>query len=71
MPNLAIVGYGKMGLLIDQLAPEYGFNVTARLDVGRDESRAPMCTNPRGPKGPKSALTFSVHASAKRPRLVS
>jgi 4-hydroxy-tetrahydrodipicolinate reductase len=31
--NLAIVGYGKMGRLIDQLAPEYGFDVTLRLDV--------------------------------------
>ena len=38
MPNLAIVGYGKMGRLIDQLAPEYGFTVSARVDVGRDES---------------------------------
>ena len=38
MPNLAIVGYGKMGRLIDQLAPEYGFTVTARIDVDRDES---------------------------------
>jgi 4-hydroxy-tetrahydrodipicolinate reductase len=37
MPNLAIVGYGKMGRLIDQLAPEYGFTVTARVDVGREE----------------------------------
>jgi 4-hydroxy-tetrahydrodipicolinate reductase len=37
MPNLAIVGYGKMGKLIDQLAPEYGFTVTARIDIGRDE----------------------------------
>src|SRR5579863_9585864 len=38
MPNLAIVGYGKMGRLIDQLAPEYGFTVTARVDVDRGES---------------------------------
>jgi 4-hydroxy-tetrahydrodipicolinate reductase len=38
MPNLAIIGYGKMGRLIDQLAPEYGFTVTSRVDVGRDES---------------------------------
>jgi 4-hydroxy-tetrahydrodipicolinate reductase len=38
MPNLAIVGYGKMGRLVDQLAPEYGFTVTARLDVDRSES---------------------------------
>jgi 4-hydroxy-tetrahydrodipicolinate reductase len=38
MPNLAIVGYGKMGRLVDQLAPEYGFTVTARLDIDRSES---------------------------------
>ena len=38
MPNLAIVGYGKMGRLIDQLASEYGFTVTARIDVDRNES---------------------------------
>ena len=37
MPSLAIVGYGKMGRLIDQLAPEYGFTVSARVDIGRDE----------------------------------
>jgi len=38
MPNLGIVGYGKMGRLIDQLAPEYGFAVSARVDIGRDEA---------------------------------
>lgn len=32
MPNLAIVGYGKMGKLIEQLAPEYGFTVALKLD---------------------------------------
>jgi 4-hydroxy-tetrahydrodipicolinate reductase len=37
MPKLAIVGYGKMGRLLDQLAPEYGFTVTARVDIDRDE----------------------------------
>ncbi len=37
MPDLAIVGYGKMGKLIDQLAPEYGFHVSARYDVDRRE----------------------------------
>jgi 4-hydroxy-tetrahydrodipicolinate reductase len=34
--KLAIVGYGKMGKLIDQLAPEYGFTVHARIDVNDD-----------------------------------
>ena len=32
MRNLAIVGYGKMGKLIEQLAPEYDFQVTLKLD---------------------------------------
>jgi 4-hydroxy-tetrahydrodipicolinate reductase len=35
---LAIVGYGKMGRLVDQLAEEYGFEVRARLrssDAGK------------------------------------
>jgi 4-hydroxy-tetrahydrodipicolinate reductase len=30
--NLALVGYGKMGRLIEQLAPQYGFTVTLKLD---------------------------------------
>jgi 4-hydroxy-tetrahydrodipicolinate reductase len=30
--NLAIVGYGKMGRLIEQLAPEHGFAVSLKLD---------------------------------------
>lgn len=37
MPNLALIGYGKMGRMVDQFAPEYGFTVTARVDVGRQE----------------------------------
>ena len=32
MPELAIVGYGKMGKLIEQFAPEYGFHVKLKLD---------------------------------------
>jgi 4-hydroxy-tetrahydrodipicolinate reductase len=38
--KLAIVGYGKMGKLIEQLAPEYGFTVHARLDVNDDLRQA-------------------------------
>jgi 4-hydroxy-tetrahydrodipicolinate reductase len=32
MPSLAIVGYGKMGRLIEQLAPEHGFTVGLKRD---------------------------------------
>jgi 4-hydroxy-tetrahydrodipicolinate reductase len=53
VPNLAIVGYGKMGRLIDQLAPEYGFSVTARVDIGREE---PL-------DGADVAVEFSVPSS--------
>ena len=36
--NLAIVGYGKMGRLVEQLAPEYGFNVRLKLDEFNNSS---------------------------------
>jgi 4-hydroxy-tetrahydrodipicolinate reductase len=38
--KLAIIGYGKMGRLIEQLAPEQGFTVHARLDVNDDLRKA-------------------------------
>ncbi len=53
MPNLAIVGYGKMGRLVDQLAPEYGFTVMARIDIDREEPLA----------GADVAVEFSIPAS--------
>lgn len=34
--NLAIIGYGKMGRMVEQLAPEYGFTVHACVDNGDD-----------------------------------
>jgi 4-hydroxy-tetrahydrodipicolinate reductase len=36
--NLAIVGYGKMGRLLEQLAPEYGFAVRLRLDAANNRN---------------------------------
>ena len=36
MNKLAIVGYGKMGRMIDSLAPQYDFEVLARIDIGGD-----------------------------------
>jgi 4-hydroxy-tetrahydrodipicolinate reductase len=38
MNKLALVGYGKMGKMIGQLAPEYGFDVMATLRSGGDLS---------------------------------
>lgn len=51
MMKLAIVGYGKMGRLIEQLAPEYGFTVHARVDIGDDFQLA---------QGADAAVEFSV-----------
>ena len=35
--NVAIVGYGKMGRMIESLAPQYGIVVSHRLDIGWNE----------------------------------
>jgi 4-hydroxy-tetrahydrodipicolinate reductase len=53
--NLALVGYGKMGRMLDQLAPQFGFDVIARLDVGyRPEQLA----------GAVAAIEFSMPEAA-------
>jgi 4-hydroxy-tetrahydrodipicolinate reductase len=38
--KLAIIGYGKMGRLIEQLAPEYGYEIQARIDLHDDYRQA-------------------------------
>jgi 4-hydroxy-tetrahydrodipicolinate reductase len=38
--KLAIIGYGKMGRLIEQLAPEYGFKSIVTVDIGDDFAKA-------------------------------
>jgi 4-hydroxy-tetrahydrodipicolinate reductase len=40
MKNLSIVGYGKMGRLIEQLAPQYDFEIHSKLDLNDDLSQA-------------------------------
>ncbi len=41
--KLAIVGYGKMGRMIEQFAPQFGFDVAARIDTGQDISAVRGC----------------------------
>jgi 4-hydroxy-tetrahydrodipicolinate reductase len=53
--KLAIVGYGKMGRMIETLAPEYGFSVHARIDVNDDVE---------GARGADVAIEFSTPESA-------
>jgi 4-hydroxy-tetrahydrodipicolinate reductase len=38
--KLAIVGYGKMGRMMEQIAPEYGFTVHSHIDLGDDLKQA-------------------------------
>ena len=38
--KLAIIGYGKMGRLIEQLGPEYGFTSIVTVDIGDDFAKA-------------------------------
>src|ERR1700738_4599756 len=38
--KLAIVGYGKMGRLIEHLAQEYGFTAHSCIDIGDDFAQA-------------------------------
>lgn len=36
MLKLAIVGYGKMGRMIESFAPDYGFEIHSKIDAGDD-----------------------------------
>jgi len=62
--GLAIVGYGKMGRLIEQLAPEYGFEVRATFD-SRNNADANGLTR-EALDGVHVAIEFSTPASATR-----
>ena len=56
--NLAIVGYGKMGRLIEQLAPEYGCRVKLRLDVDNNSNFEGL--TPENFRGIDVAIEFST-----------
>ena len=60
--NLAIVGYGKMGRLIDQLAPEYGFDVKLRLDISNNAKFEGLTKE--NFRGIDAAVEFSTPSSA-------
>ena len=60
--NLAIVGYGKMGRLIEELAPEYGFDVKLRLDIDNNAKYEGMTKE--NFRGIDAAVEFSTPATA-------
>ena len=60
--NLAIVGYGKMGRLIEQLAPEAGFSVTRKLDIDTNANQQGI--TPENFRGVDVAVEFSTPHTA-------
>ena len=53
--KLALIGYGKMGRMLGQLAPEYGFTLHACIDINDDIAAA---------KGADVAIEFSTPEAA-------
>jgi 4-hydroxy-tetrahydrodipicolinate reductase len=62
--KLAIVGYGKMGRLIEQLAPEYGFTVALKLDEFNNSNFEGL--TPENFRGIDVAIEFSIPAAVPR-----
>jgi 4-hydroxy-tetrahydrodipicolinate reductase len=60
--GLAIVGYGKMGRLIEQLAPEYGFEVRAKFTRGNNLHAAGITSESL--RGVDVAVEFTTPDSA-------
>jgi 4-hydroxy-tetrahydrodipicolinate reductase len=60
--GVAIVGYGKMGKLIEQLAPQHGFEVRLRLDVDNNAGGAGITAG--NFRGVDVAIEFSTPATA-------
>ena len=60
--GLAIIGHGKMGRLIEQLAPEYGFDVRLVLNSGTNACGAGL--TPENLHGIEAAVEFSAPLAA-------
>jgi 4-hydroxy-tetrahydrodipicolinate reductase len=60
--GLAIVGNGKMGKLVEELAPNFGFEVRARFDAGNNAHAAGLTREAL--KGVNVAIEFSTPHSA-------
>ncbi|HLH20764.1 MAG TPA: dihydrodipicolinate reductase C-terminal domain-containing protein [Bryobacteraceae bacterium] len=62
--RLAIVGYGKMGRLVEQLAPEYGFETALRLDEFNNAAFEGV--TPENFRGIDVAVDFSIPGAVAR-----
>ena len=64
MPELAIVGYGKMGKLVEQFAPEYGFAVALKLDEFNNTAFEGLTAE--NFRGVDVAIDFSIPSAVPR-----
>ena len=62
--RMAIVGYGKMGRLIEQLAPEYGFETALKLDEFNNQNSEGLTAE--NFQGIDVAIDFSIPAAVRR-----
>jgi len=62
--TIAIIGYGKMGKLIEQLAPEYGFTVALKLDEFNNTNFEGLTAE--NFRGVDVAIDFSIPAAVPR-----
>jgi 4-hydroxy-tetrahydrodipicolinate reductase len=62
--RLAIVGYGKMGRLVEQFAPEYGFEVALKLDEFNNANFEGVTSE--NFRGIDVAVDFSIPAAVVR-----
>jgi 4-hydroxy-tetrahydrodipicolinate reductase len=62
--RLAIVGYGKMGRLVEQLAPEYGFTVVLKLDEFNNANFEGITAD--NLSGIDAAIDFSIPTAVRR-----
>lgn len=64
MNRLALIGYGKMGKLVEQLAPEHGFEVALRLDRAANSDGSGI--TPESFREIDVAIDFSAPAAVPR-----
>jgi 4-hydroxy-tetrahydrodipicolinate reductase len=62
--RLAIVGYGKMGRMIEQFAPEYGFSVALKLDEFNNANFEGLTAE--NLRGIDVAIEFSIPGAVRR-----
>ena len=62
--NLALIGYGKMGKLLEQLAPQYDFNVTLKLDELNNANYEGITAE--NFRGIDAAIEFSIPSATVR-----